>query len=886
MKQRLILFSALLIMFLSVGAASATDDNLSVNETLSVNITCSGSSGTGYFKPGDTVNITADFNKNVTNATISITKGSPRTVVGTPNVNLVGAGLPTNVPMNPISGPNDMGGNSFSYEFPMPEDIIAALLGINISALDIDGVPVDNGDDGSFSYPDAFNLDPSIDFQKPRFISVKPESEFINKNCVLFNFSASDDTSDEVTYTFSLDGVVKSSGVIASGVYKQFEFELADGKHTWEVKLRDEAGNIGESGLRNLYVDTKCPTVKLISPADCYKEIIGPTDFRFVCEDASAAEYDLDLTYALYIDGKPAAIYTDIPGYTPGYDYEDGYEQIPWDDIFPDGIDWEELFPGMPWEELVFPGIPVNEIPNNGIPEDGIPEDFWDDLFPEDVISGDVKSGEPVSKKLSLADGAHNWSVSVEDGAGNKVISEVRDFYVSLDGLKVTLVSPNGGFVTSNPTFIFTVEGKNGEGAGLPFHYKLIIDGKEVNAKCDEKETKVCCAAGDCCEDGFVVGEDNYSITTAVPDGVNKNWTVIITDCTSDKIFKPAGQPLRFSVDSECPAPVANLCVEDAPGYTDWTSTKDYPGLMVSWNASTEEDLANMPYEVYISTFKPGCIEDMQRVITDGSENHTDGTDTPNQILEDSEDTDLCIEAINGKDLVYGKDYWVAVIARDRAGNYDECFAMCGPVQTYEDMNITLDEGWNLKSVPKRLVASKACPESVFGEDSIVIYWDGSCWQFPDTIEPCKGYWVYTEEPCMTNIKFKGMSVDGANPDVPASLVLKPGWQMIGHTSTYAVEWPTTLASLTNVLDCKFSSLITYSQNEGWGGIIPDVNLLSKVSTVGQSDNETVPEPVFTLQSYEYMVPGQGYWIFMKNEGTYASIENTYNLDLMVNDQN
>ncbi|MDD3873492.1 MAG: hypothetical protein PHE01_04590, partial [Methanosarcina sp.] len=128
MKQRLILFSALLIMFLSVGAASATDDNLSVNETLSVNITCSGSSGTGYFKPGDTVNITADFNKNVTNATISITKGSPRTVVGTPNVNLVGAGLVTDEPMELI-GPNDLGGNSFGIEFPMPEDIIAALLG-------------------------------------------------------------------------------------------------------------------------------------------------------------------------------------------------------------------------------------------------------------------------------------------------------------------------------------------------------------------------------------------------------------------------------------------------------------------------------------------------------------------------------------------------------------------------------------------------------------------------------------------------------------------------------------------------------------------------------------------------------------------------------------
>ena len=79
-----------------------------------------------------------------------------------------------------------------------------------------------------------------------------------------------------------------------------------------------------------------------------------------------------------------------------------------------------------------------------------------------------------------------------------------------------------------------------------------------------------------------------------------------------------------FSVDSVAPAAVANLNVEDALGSTYWTSTRDYPGLMVSWNASTDTDLASMPYEVYISTSKPGCIEDMQKVDTSGLETHTD----------------------------------------------------------------------------------------------------------------------------------------------------------------------------------------------------------------------------------------------------------------------
>lgn len=109
---------------------------------------------------------------------------------------------------------------------------------------------------------------------------------------------------------------------------------------------------------------------------------------------------------------------------------------------------------------------------------------------------------------------------------------------------------------------------------------------------------------------------------------------------------------------------------------------------------------------------------------------------------------------------------------------------------------------------------------------------------------------------------------------------------MIGHTSAYAAPWSITLASLNDfntdfAENYKFSSLITYNLNEGWGGIITamaDGRLDDSMPlpTIGAN-----PEPVKVLQSYDYMVPGQGYWIFVKNGGTYASIENTYNLDLM-----
>jgi hypothetical protein len=67
--------------------------------------------------------------------------------------------------------------------------------------------------------------------------------------------------------------------------------------------------------------------------------------------------------------------------------------------------------------------------------------------------------------------------------------------------------------------------------------------------------------------------------------------------------------------------------------------------------------------------------------------------------------------------------------------------------------------------------------------------------------------------------------------------------------------------------DYKFSNLITYSQDEGWGGTI-SLGFIDLLGDAGET-----PSPVKTLESSGAMVPGQGYWVFMKEDGTYASVE-------------
>lgn len=802
MKRTIIKFSVLLMIFLLSGVGSAlalpsgpfSPENVTIgNMSVLINY-----NGTG--RPGDVVNITADFNKPVANATISITNSPFGPLVGANNENLVGVSLPTDALMTPL-GSNELGGDSFGYDFDIPDDIFG-FLGVVITPFGPGDIPLDPDgnllpDGTGVEFPgDGFGIDPYIDI-------ISPTSEFANESCVDFNFTANDyfsQAGSDIVYTFSLDGVQVNNGIITSGEYKLLQFTLADGKHTWEVQTNDSMG-AHTTGVRTLYVDTQRPIVTLTSPQDCFKQVIGETQFNFTCEDALADQYsELGLSYIMYVDGQVA-----------------------------------------------------RRFGNSGT-----------------NITGTVQSGAAVNQKVQLTDGAHNWSVSAQDGAGNNVTSEVRKFYVDLNGLRVSSLDPNNGkYVSANPTFNFTVAG----GKGLPFNYRLLVDGKEImRSNCDgvdcnggytgdegENGCNVCCS-----EDGdlhcFVVGSNIYSLKAAVSDGVNKNWTVIVSDITTGKEYQTSLQ--TFSVDSVAPCAVEQLYVADLPGETNWTELTNSPGLAAFWVPNEETDLASTPYEVFISTSKPSRIEDMEKV----------GSTAKDQPL-------LPIENCSGKPLVYGKDYWVAVIARDNASNYDKNFSVYGPVQTYEDMNINLTKGWNLKSVPKRLVDS--CTESIFGPDCTVLYWDGSCWQFPDTIEPCKGYWVYANKSLMTNVKLKGMSSDSVNPDVPPSLTLCPGWHMIGQTTTYASPWSVTLASLNDfdseiADDYRFSNLITYFEGEGWGGIIPGVEIEDDQS----NDDLTEPQPVLALQSYGHMVPGQGYWIFMKNEGTYASIENVYNLNI------
>ena len=148
---------------------------------------------------------------------------------------------------------------------------------------------------------------------------------------------------------------------------------------------------------------------------------------------------------------------------------------------------------------------------------------------------------------------------------------------------------------------------------------------------------------------GVTDATENTSITgmSSLPEGINTNGTLLVN-----------------STNTASSASVANLRVADAHGDTQWSFIDDYPALYVSWDANTEENLAAPLYDVFISDFKPNSLGEMEKI-------------------KSTSDISSYIEIYGGKPLEYGKDYWVAVAAPDNAGNYADCFAICGPVQTY-----------------------------------------------------------------------------------------------------------------------------------------------------------------------------------------------------------
>jgi DMSO/TMAO reductase YedYZ molybdopterin-dependent catalytic subunit len=194
---------------------------------------------------------------------------------------------------------------------------------------------------------------------------------------------------------------------------------------------------------------------------------------------------------------------------------------------------------------------------------------------------------------------------------------------------------------------------------------------------------------------------------------------------------------------------------------------------------------------------------------------------------------------------------------KQRVGSIDEIVLDGVPIVVEPptgDATISLAEGWNFVSTPKRLAD---------GSNTFAIFFDvvdtaGHSIQFYDGLEqkwkpmastepfrPLDGVWVYSNETCTVSLTFAPGS-----PEVPPTKELGKGWNAIGFSDTVPESAATTLLSLGE----HWTTLIGYdAENQEYG-----VSIIRGAS--GNHGDERTMEPM------------QGYWVYMTEADTLAAI--------------
>jgi len=141
------------------------------------------------------------------------------------------------------------------------------------------------------------------DNQPPQIIFIKKPSEEIKTRTAYFEWSAEDNYSppNKIEYSYSL--ITFSNWTVWNKNTSAIFSGLENGKYTFKVRAKDEAGNIGEveyTFIVNASLnDTSIPIVKIVSPKENEK-VAGVIKINFSINDN-----DKNLTITIkYFDGK------------------------------------------------------------------------------------------------------------------------------------------------------------------------------------------------------------------------------------------------------------------------------------------------------------------------------------------------------------------------------------------------------------------------------------------------------------------------------------------------------------------------------------------------------------------------------------------------------
>ena len=170
-----------------------------------------------------------------------------------------------------------------------------------------------------------------------------------------------------------------------------------------------------------------------------------------------------------------------------------------------------------------------------------------------------------------------------------------------------------------------------------------------------------------------------------------------------------------------------------------------------------------------------------------------------------------------------------------------------------KSMKLELYKGWNFVSIPRPLSPGNNTAIEVFrdvetGGRPIYTYTPENGFEplgADTTLKVLDGYWVYSTEAMTVQLNFS------TNPVmVPASKMLSPGWNAIGYSDLTPRSANESLISVED----SWVSVVGYdAENQGYQPA------LINGQTGAQGENQK-------------LLPTEGYWLFMREDGTLAAI--------------
>jgi hypothetical protein len=384
----------------------------------------------------------------------------------------------------------------------------------------------------------------SSDANGPSVILNAPDyAAYFPTGSVLFNWTAIDDLTQNLTCTVWVDGANRSTlpSQNATPTWTTVS-PIADGLRWWNVSCTDQGFNTNWSETRNFTVN-QTPIVTPVSPGPNAQVNNGTLAFQYQPSDNDGfTNCSLYLNGTLNASNQSAVVNNAVNNVTVNLPtgiytwfvrcYDNGTYSL-----------WNDSQPRNLTVNLLPPNITLNA------PPPAYPSNFswvlfnWTayEIFGGNLtcnltVNGTIKalnvpspSGTPVPKNITaLVDGFQIWNVTCHDPAGNNVTSETRNFTVN-EPPAISLGNPSPGLRTTNTdlTFFYTATDNSGNLSGCTF----ILDGAANGTNATPVSSGV--------QANFTRGP--------IADGLH-TWTVNCTDPSGNT--GTSSPPKNFTVDT------------------------------------------------------------------------------------------------------------------------------------------------------------------------------------------------------------------------------------------------------------------------------------------------------------------------------------------------